>query len=39
MGCGWIGRNLNGMVRKGSLGRSYLSKDQKNVRGSLREDT
>ena len=27
------------MVRKGSLGRSCLSKDQKNVRGSLREDT
>lgn len=39
VGCGCRGRNLNGMVRKGSLGRSHLSKDQKNVRGSLREDT
>ena len=39
VGCGWRGRNLNGTVRKGSLGRAHLSKDQENVRDSLREDT
>ena len=31
VGCGWRGCNFNGMVRKVSLGRSYLSEDQKDV--------
>lgn len=35
MGCGWRGCNLNGMVRKGSLGRAHLSKDQEEMWGTL----
>lgn len=31
-GMGWGGCNFNGMVRKVSLGRPYLSKDQKVMR-------